>query len=124
MLEPDMVYRNRIVCQNTIVVKDGTPVGMAVARTEHLIKPRRSRREIIAEKGRALWDEAHAKDNPTPEWFSDWVSRVPNFDCACRDWLNAYILENPPRFDDFYAWSVECHNAVNAKLDRPIWSPQ
>ena len=69
----------------------------------------------------ALWQELHEKQNPTPEWFRNWVSRVPNFGCSCRSWLREYLRENPPRFDDFYAWSVELHNSVSRKLGKLLW---
>lgn len=72
---------------------------------------------------RALWLEIHTKVNPTPEWFSDWVSRVPNFGCGCRSWLVEYLKKNPPRYDDFPGWGIELHNAVNLKKGKPIWSP-
>jgi hypothetical protein len=69
----------------------------------------------------ALWRELHTKQDPTPEWFSDWVSRVPGSSCKCQSWLQEYLRESPPRYDDFAAWSVELHNAVNAKLGKPTW---
>ena len=69
----------------------------------------------------ALWRELHSKQDPTPEWFSDWIGRVPGSSCKCQSWLKDYLRESPPRFDDFQAWSVEMHNAVNRKLGKPIW---
>jgi hypothetical protein len=71
------------------------------------------------ERYRALWLEVHTKKDPTPEWFCDWVSRVPNSGCGCLDSLRDYIKRNPPRFDDWFAYTVELHNAVNAKLKKP-----
>jgi len=69
----------------------------------------------------ALWRELHTKENPDSEWFADWVSRVPGSTCKCQSWLKDYLQESPPRYEDFAAWAVECHNAVNAKLGKPIW---
>lgn len=70
-----------------------------------------------------LWTELHAQENPTRFWFAAWLSRVPNFGCSCRRDFSEYLKTNPPRFDDFYAWSVEAHNWVNAKLGKPIFIP-
>lgn len=71
---------------------------------------------------RALWVEAHSKQDPTPEWFADWVSRVPSFGCGCKSWLKEYLKTNPVRYDDLYAWSVECHDAVNKKRGVALWN--
>lgn len=71
----------------------------------------------------SLWDEIHAKENPTTEWFASWCSRVPNFSgCGCGDFLHDYCIANPPRFDDWPSWSWELHNAVNVKVGRRLFS--
>jgi len=69
-----------------------------------------------------LWAELHSKEDPTPEWFEDWLSRVPNFGCSCQKSFREYVKENPPRYDDFYNWSVEAHNWVNVKRGVAIWT--
>jgi hypothetical protein len=69
-----------------------------------------------------LWDELHDKQDPTPEWFADWVNRVPQASCGCQRWLAEYLKTNPPRYNDWYSWTVELHNAVNVKINKPIWS--
>ena len=71
-------------------------------------------------KSRALWDEIHSQENPTRWWFKTWVERVPKYGCGCYDWLLKYIITNPPRYDDWYNWTVELHDAVNVKLGKPI----
>ena len=80
--------------------------------------------KFLADEFRKLWAELHGKHNPTPEWFKDWLSRVPNIDCGCQDTFRNYVKETPPDFDDFYAWSVKAHNWVNAKLGKPIFHPR
>ena len=69
---------------------------------------------------RALWLELHGEENPTPEWFSDWVGRVPNFGCGCRSWLREWLRKNPPDFDGFGSWASGLHNEVNRKLGKPM----
>ena len=71
---------------------------------------------------RSLWLELHTKTDPTPSWFADWVSRVPQFCGLCQSWLKKYLETNPPRFGDFFAFGIELHNAVNAKLEREQWT--
>jgi len=67
----------------------------------------------------ALWAECHTKQDATPDWFADWLNRVPSIGCSCqRDFIN-YVEANPPDFNDFYKWSVDAHNFVNEKLGKP-----
>ncbi len=76
---------------------------------------------LYLETYHALWNEIHEKQDPTPEWFADWCRRVPKT-CGCDRWLTAYLVSNPPRYDDWYPWTVEMHNAVNVKVGNPIWT--
>lgn len=71
-----------------------------------------------------LWAELHTKTDPTLEWFEDWISRLPSVGCDCQTWLKKYLKSNPPRFDDWFDWTWQLHNAVNAKpkLQKPIVS--
>lgn len=72
---------------------------------------------------RDLWKELHAS-NMTPSQFENWCLRVPNIGCSCEPWLREYLVDNPPRYDklQWFAFSVELHNAVNAKLSREQWT--
>lgn len=76
------------------------------------------------QRATALWSELHSQDHPTESWFAAWVSRVPNFGCGCRAWLRDYLVTNPPRYSDWYPWTVELHNAVNVKLGKPLFSQE
>ena len=67
----------------------------------------------------ALWAERHTKQDPTTEWFSDWLNRVPK-SCGCDKSLQASLDElGPPDYADWFAFSVRLHNAVNRKLSKP-----
>ncbi len=77
------------------------------------------------------WQELHSEKTPTPKWFSDWIARTPP-NCGCGEGIAAIIKRLPPRFDDWFSYSVDLHNAVNAKLGkqlitvedaRSIWFP-
>ena len=100
-----------------VVQKETTSqVDLDVAKQRELLRQRRD------ELTRQLWAELHSKTNPTKEWFANWLKRVPSFGCKCRDAFEAIIKANPPRFDDWFAWTVEVHNAVNRKLGRKEWT--
>lgn len=67
------------------------------------------------------WREWHLVRNPTMEWFTDWLSRIPN-GCGCvEDFVN-WVKANPPEFNDWFSYSVRGHNFVNAKIGRPLMS--
>lgn len=77
------------------------------------------------------WQELHSAKTPTQDWFADWIARTPA-SCGCGEGIAAIIKRLPPRFDDWFAYSVDLHNAVNAKLGkqlvtledaRSIWFP-
>ena len=70
----------------------------------------------------ALWAEIHSETSSTPEFLEEWLRRVPNIECGCQDWLREYVVNNPPRFDDWPRWTWELHNAVNAKLSKQHFS--
>jgi len=70
----------------------------------------------------ALWAEVHKKQDPTAEWFADWLSRIPSYGCDCLADLRAWLAQNPPRYDDWLVWTWELHNAVNSKLGKPQFS--
>jgi hypothetical protein len=71
------------------------------------------------EAGRAAWAALHTERNPTREWFENqWKPLIPQ-GCGCLGSAINLLDQNPPRFDspeDFFAWSVEYHNAVSQKL--------
>jgi len=72
---------------------------------------------------RRHWAELHSQQDPTEEWFADWLRRIPGSSCnRCAKNFEEILQSNPPRFDDFFAWSVEAHNSVNQKLGKPIMS--
>ena len=69
-----------------------------------------------------LWNELHGKQNPTQEWFDDWLKRIPNIGCDCKAWLLEYLTNNTPQFNDWRDWTWRLHNAVNIKLEKEQFS--
>jgi hypothetical protein len=64
------------------------------------------------------WNELHLMQND-PGKLADWESRIPNYDCKCREGYNQFKAEDPPYFGScmaFFCWTVRIHNAVNRKL--------
>ena len=71
----------------------------------------------VAIAGRRLWAELHTWPDADAAYIADFTRRIPCGDCRGR-WL-AVLAAHPPRFgDDWFAWTVESHNAVNAELGR------
>lgn len=72
----------------------------------------------INQRQRDHWKKLHT-ENFDAEKFEKWIERIPG--CStCRDNFRKLIESNPPRFDDWFKWTWEIHNAVNAKIGKPI----
>jgi len=110
----------RVVCPNQNAIEKGNagPVSSEYTR----LRPAHPKYlDPTLTLYHSLWAELHSIHAPTPEWFARWLARVPQASCGCRKWLAEYIDDHPPDYHDFARWSVELHNAVNAKLGKPIW---
>jgi hypothetical protein len=79
----------------------------------------------------ALRHEATRQGVSAAAWFADWVADLPFDGCPCKGHLHEFLAHNPPDWDRFFSWSVNLHNAVNARtgkltigLDeaRELWS--
>lgn len=53
----------------------------------------------------------------TTQWLREWERTIPCGECK-EEWKRLKGA-NPFRAADQFAWSVEAHNAVNAKLGKP-----
>jgi hypothetical protein len=112
----------RIVCPNPNTKPDGVRRGPVKITQTRTIVPFPTVSERNLDLYHQLWAELHAKEDPTPGWFESWVKRVPQASCGCQRWLAEYLKTNPPRYNEWYPWTVELHNAVNVKINKPIWS--
>lgn len=83
---------------------------------------RELQRKTRFEKTRLLWEELHTQLNPTDQWLQKWIKRIPSFGCGCKQGFKDIMAANPPRYNDWFAWTVEVHNAVNRKLNRREWT--
>lgn len=78
--------------------------------------------------GPKMWEELHKRalipvgDSQTEmKWFlNQWVSQMS---CGeCKGFLIKYIQNVPIDFGNYFGWSVDFHNAVNAKLGKKQFS--
>jgi muconolactone delta-isomerase len=72
-------------------------------------------------EGPALWAEWHrralARAGDDSGYLRSLAQRLP---CGqCRADFVAILAAHPPRWDDYFAWTVEVHNDVNTRLGKP-----
>ena len=71
------------------------------------------------------WPWLHNGEWSTEEELAEWEKGIPRYGCDCQTFWKTWKAANPPPYGDpakCFDWSVTAHNAVNAKLDRQIWS--
>lgn len=83
-------------------------------------------------RGARLWAELHTKRDVTPAFLQQFTKRIPCAECQA-EWV-ALTNRIPPAFGPgWFAWTVEAHNAVNARLNKPkmsledarrLWRPE
>lgn len=89
------------------------PLGMRIVQKNTYIP--------FEHPGRKHWEELHSKADPTPEWFSDWESRIPKTGCDCEEHWKELKEKLPPDFSSpqaFFEWGWACHNDVNRRLGK------
>jgi hypothetical protein len=76
--------------------------------------------ETTLDRQRDHWAKLHTQSFDASA-FESWVATIPGCSTCQRDFRK--LLEtNPPRYDDWFRWTVEIHNLVNQKLGKPILS--
>jgi len=81
---------------------------------------------IVQQQNRAFawfaqnpWFHLHRYRGNDPEWLERWERTIPRY-CKCEEGYRQIKERLPPRLetpDDFFGWTVDVHNEVNAKLD-------
>ncbi len=74
--------------------------------------------------GPATWEELHTYiptgTKSDAAFLASFSRRVTGEKCSCnRDW-RAWLSHHPVRWDDYFGWSVEAHNAVNIRIGKPV----
>ena len=118
-------------CQMRFYERVANPLGVhAVGRVSVPVQTFASKsiEQWRIERYRELWAELHSVDSfdAYAPLFADWCNRVRQIGgCDCGNWLAEYCKRKPVQFGGgFKAWAVDCHNAVNEKLGKPIWRVQ
>jgi hypothetical protein len=80
------------------------------------------------ERGRNLWGELHCRainhDGSNDQKFiNEFTAKIPRFmtGCPCNEFWNNWLRTHPINYEKgkYFEWTVECHNAVNKKLNKP-----
>jgi hypothetical protein len=76
-----------------------------------------------------LWKELHErawnfKGKEDNTFLAQFGRKIPRFTvgCSCKEFWMTYVRLHPPKFGDngeYFEWTVECHNQVNKKLNKP-----
>jgi len=100
-------------------------VGNAVERIEQAGLLGQSK---ILMHGARYWAELHMfalRNDGKPRsvvynWFLDWFGDVPFGECPCKSHAIQWMQENPMSHEEFFAWTVRFHNAVNERIGKPV----
>lgn len=85
---------------------------------------------LIEIVGPVRWATLHTRDWSDPVADLAWLKGefALSLPCGtCRSDFLAYLREHPPQLDSpdaAFEWTVELHNAINAKLGKPNMSPE
>ena len=86
---------------------------------------------VDVEMVRSLWHELHLRPLTYTEGDNDQIficqfaNKLPRYlqGCPCNEFFNKYRTDRPPVFttrDEYFKWTWVLHNAVNAKLSKPL----
>lgn len=77
----------------------------------------------------ALWNELHTnainyKGTDNNVFLLAFARKIPRYTkgCSCQEFWGNWKRANPPKYGDnneYFAWTVAAHNAVNKKLGKP-----
>lgn len=100
-----------------------------------IIAKEAERLDALSEVGRELWRKLFVEVH-TPNDLHSWEQKIPNYDCKCRAFYDAWKDDNPPIFTEdrlAFEWKWSLKSAVNQKLGhadltleaaRSFWSTQ
>lgn len=83
--------------------------------------------ERVNDAGRAAWRRLHTEPHGSPEWLAEHFKPMIPAGCGCKTKSEDLFATCPPRCDtpeEWFAWTVEFHNMVNATLDKQGDHPQ
>lgn len=81
---------------------------------------------VMAVHGPKLWRELHlraltvAQGVDDSAWLGMFIGSLPCPDCRVH--FAGIVTGHPPRWDEYFEWTVGVHNLVNATLGKPAFS--
>ncbi len=84
-------------------------------------EPRITISSVVIERKPNPWIFLHDGGVSTIEQLTEWELLIPQYGCACKRFYAEWKAANPPNYSSpeaFFAWGVNLHNAVNAKLGK------
>lgn len=121
----------RIICISEyklrILVRRLNIVAVMNNNTIHSDINRSSTTVSLSTKGPQLWRELHLRSlNWDPKkndvaFLRRLKYRLSAFgaNCECKFFYTKYLEDNPPDYAEYFKWTVDLHNAVNKKLNKP-----
>lgn len=80
-------------------------------------------RAALTRRPAAIWDDLHRRalthEGDDSAWLRDFELQILG-GCVCRKQWREDLAAKPPDFANYFAWTVAAHNAVNARLGKPI----
>jgi hypothetical protein len=84
-------------------------------------------RALLEEAGRKAWAWLHEQAKlgllTNARLKQEFEPMIPRYGCNCLNKWVVLLGKIPLREYDQYLWSTEIHNAVNAELGKPIFTP-
>ena len=80
-------------------------------------------RAALTRRPAAIWSDLHRRalthEGDDSTWIADYTKRIIGT-CQCRKQWDQDIAKLPPDFSRYFEWTVAIHNAVNARIGKPI----
>lgn len=104
---------------------DASEIPAALQRAMTIPGPAPTQPSVNSDVTRGLWKELHLRainwiGGDDSEWQVAFERRVP---CGqCKSHWSLFKGKYPPDYAHYFAWTVDAHNSVNARLGKEILS--
>ena len=76
-----------------------------------------------------LWKQLHTralnfKGKDDSVFLNNFMKKIPRYTkgCKCKEHWVIFIKQNPPNYNDYFAWSVKAHNHINKLTNKPVYT--